>query len=299
MKIVELTLENTELMEGFDALAFVEKPAIQEGFFAFADIEFAESYTDYPEAAVNNAKRALKWAEENGWGSCGTAVGKARANQLAKREPISEETIARMSSFRRQQENKNTPYGEGCGGLMWDAWGGDAGIDWAERKLEEIREDKEKMSFSQIEALVLNHILEPLKHEKFSSVEEQQMIISPIMIPGKLILRQDEETNEPYYVFFKEETIRDMAYKALAEKLIDRVNIEHDAGKFVENVCMAETWIVEDSEKDKSTLYGFTPKKGTWFAMYKVENPEVWAMIKAGKVKGVSLEGIFRERQLQ
>lgn len=97
-----------------------------------------DSYTDYPQAASDNAQRALDWAEENGWGSCGTSVGKARANQLAKREPISRDTIARMSAFRRHEQNKNTPYGEGCGKLMWDAWGGDEGIAWAERKLKQI-----------------------------------------------------------------------------------------------------------------------------------------------------------------
>jgi hypothetical protein len=43
-----------------------------------------------------------------------------------------------MAAFRRHQENKDTPYSEGCGGLMWDAWGGDAGIRWAESKLKEI-----------------------------------------------------------------------------------------------------------------------------------------------------------------
>jgi hypothetical protein len=100
--------------------------------------EFAESYTDYPEAAVNNAKRALKYAEKNGWGDCGTAVGKARANQLANKEPISRDTIARMASFKRHQQNKDVPYKEGCGGLMWDAWGGTEGIEWAIRKLEQI-----------------------------------------------------------------------------------------------------------------------------------------------------------------
>jgi hypothetical protein len=100
--------------------------------------KFAESYNDYPEEAVNNAKRALAYADKNGWGSCGTPVGKARANQLANKEPISRDTIARMASFKRQQQNKNVPYGEGCGGLMWDAWGGDAGVEWAIRKLEQI-----------------------------------------------------------------------------------------------------------------------------------------------------------------
>jgi hypothetical protein len=98
----------------------------------------AKTYTDYPEAAVNNAKRALKWVEANGWGTCGTPVGKARANQLANREPLSRDTIARMASFKRHQQHADVPYTEGCGGLMWDAWGGTAGVEWAIRKLKEI-----------------------------------------------------------------------------------------------------------------------------------------------------------------
>lgn len=97
-----------------------------------------KSYTDYPEAASNNAKRALKWVEANGWGECGTPVGKARARQLANREPLSRDTIARMASFKRHQQHADVPYTEGCGGLMWDAWGGTAGVEWAIRKLKEI-----------------------------------------------------------------------------------------------------------------------------------------------------------------
>ena len=100
---------------------------------------FAEdSYSDYPKEASQNAQIALDYAEKNGWGDCGTSVGKIRANQLAKREPISRDTIARMSSFARQKQNSDRPLGEGCGRLMWLAWGGDAGIEWASRKLEQI-----------------------------------------------------------------------------------------------------------------------------------------------------------------
>ncbi len=33
------------------------------------DEEFQESYDDYPKAASENAKIALRWADENGWGS--------------------------------------------------------------------------------------------------------------------------------------------------------------------------------------------------------------------------------------
>ena len=100
------------------------------------------SYNDYPQSATNNAKRALKWVEKNGWGSCGEATGKKRARMLANRENISRDTIARMASFKRHQQHKDVPYSEGCGGLMWDAWGGTSGIEWAIRKLKQIDKNK-------------------------------------------------------------------------------------------------------------------------------------------------------------
>ncbi len=101
-----------------------------------------ESYTDYPKAASENAKTALNYAEKNGWGTCGTAVGKQRANQLAKGEPISEETISRMAAFERHRQNSDKKLGDGCGRLMLLAWGGDEGIEWAQRKLKQIRNEE-------------------------------------------------------------------------------------------------------------------------------------------------------------
>ena len=88
-----------------------------------------ESYSDYPQAATNNAKRARKWKKENG-SDCGTRVGWTRSSQLADRKPISRDTIARMASFKRHQQHKDVPYSEGCGGIMWDAWGVSSDRDW-------------------------------------------------------------------------------------------------------------------------------------------------------------------------
>ena len=99
-----------------------------------------ETYNDYPQGATNNAKRAIKWKKENGT-SCGTRVGWTRAGQLARREKISRDTIARMASFKRHQQHKDVPYSEGCGGLMWDAWGGSSGVNWAISKLKQIDKD--------------------------------------------------------------------------------------------------------------------------------------------------------------
>lgn len=97
-----------------------------------------ESYDDYPQSARNAAKKALDWADKNGWGDCLESTGKARANQLANGENITRDTIARMASFKRHQQYKDVPYSEGCGGLAWDAWGGTSGVEWAINKLKEI-----------------------------------------------------------------------------------------------------------------------------------------------------------------
>jgi hypothetical protein len=96
------------------------------------------SYSDYPDSVSNNAKRALEWAEENGWGSCGTAVGKRRASQLANREAISVSTIKRMYSYLSRHKGDlkaSKGYSDGCGKLMYDAWGGKSALSWSESKI--------------------------------------------------------------------------------------------------------------------------------------------------------------------
>jgi len=96
-----------------------------------------ETYNDYPKAASENAARAIRLRDEYKL-KCGTLVGWQRANQLAKGENISRETIARMSAFQRHKENSKGDPKEACGPLMWLAWGGDEGIEWAQRKLKQI-----------------------------------------------------------------------------------------------------------------------------------------------------------------
>ena len=105
-----------------------------------ANIEF-ESYSDYPDSVKNNAKAVLDWTEKNGWGSCGTGVGKARANQLANGEPISVDTIQRMYSYLSRHEvdlERSKSYSDGCGKLMYDSWGGLSAKSWAHNKLKQL-----------------------------------------------------------------------------------------------------------------------------------------------------------------
>lgn len=99
--------------------------------------ESDETFDDYPAAASRNAQRALDYRKDSGNPrDCGTPVGWARAQQLARGEAISLQTVKRMAAFQRHRQNSDVPYDRGCGGLMWDAWGGTEGIEWAMAKVD-------------------------------------------------------------------------------------------------------------------------------------------------------------------
>lgn len=107
----------------------------------------AEMYDDYPQTATNNAKRMIEWREKYGRDVVkgGTEVGWQRANQLAKREAISADVVSRMAQFNRHRDNakiadeyKDEPWKD-RGYVAWNLWGGTAGVDWAIKKMEELR----------------------------------------------------------------------------------------------------------------------------------------------------------------
>lgn len=108
--------------------------------------EYVETYDDYPISASNNAKKALGWIKKYGRDvvKAGTRVGLARANQLANKEGLSRDTIARMSAFSRQRKNasinpkyKNEPWKD-KGYVAWLLWGGTSGVNWAQKKIKQI-----------------------------------------------------------------------------------------------------------------------------------------------------------------
>jgi len=337
MKIVALDILEDSILAGIDAVALVEKPAIETDFFAFAAEQFAETYTDYPEAAIEAARQGIKRNEEIG-NKCATQVGKVRAQQLANREPISLDTVRRMRSFLIRQKGNYELAQErkdynACGYISYLLWGGPAALPWAEKVLRQagekfgenedptktiiegiIKLELEKMGAINIEKMGLEVSELPAYINElttgsievnegasygFAAVDDQQMLVGPLMTPGKLIPRKDEN-EDVYYVYFTEDSIKRIAYKAMQDKIIDKVNIEHDSGNNVDDVYLVETWLVEDPANDKSAKYGFKPVKGQWFGMYKVDNADVWeGYVKPGLVKGFSVEGYFAEQVIK
>lgn len=109
----------------------------------------AETYNNYPQSATNNAKRMIEWREKYGRDvvTAGTEVGWRRASQLAKRENISLDVVKRMAQFNRHRENakidpkyKGEPWKDN-GYVAWNLWGGTAGVDWAIKEVNKLKDD--------------------------------------------------------------------------------------------------------------------------------------------------------------
>jgi len=128
-------------------------------------------------------------------------------------------------------------------------------------------------------------------------LEEKRMIIGPLMVPNKLIERIDEN-GTPYYVYFTPETIKKIAYKFMKDGHLKNFNIEHVSEDVVDGVSVVESWLVEHPEIDKTTLYGKKYEKGSWVAMVKVDNDEMWDRVKRGEFAGWSVEGYFVDKLL-
>jgi hypothetical protein len=104
-----------------------------------------------PQGAREEAERGLAWREEYGRG--GTAVGVARARDIANGANLSDSTIMRMVSyFARHEVDKQgqgwSPGEEGypsAGRIAWALWGGDPGRTWANAEAAKMDDDEEKM----------------------------------------------------------------------------------------------------------------------------------------------------------
>lgn len=122
--------------------------------------------------------------------------------------------------------------------------------------------------------------------------EEKKLLMGAALIPNKPIFRKNEFTD--FYVYFSSSTVRRASELFFQNNNQNNATLEHEME--IQGLSVVESWIVEDTEKDKSALYGLSVPKGTWMISMKVENDEVWnEYVKEGKVKGFSIEGYFAD----
>lgn len=128
----------------------------------------------------------------------------------------------------------------------------------------------------------------------FSKIdEEKRMLISPALIPNKQIFRYNPNTDSEYYVYFSTDTVRKASELYLKYNNHHKATYQHQDR--VAGVLTVESWIKE-GDQDKSKMYGYDLPNGTWFVKMKIENNDLWKKIKAGELKGLSIEGYFVDK---
>ena len=125
---------------------------------------------------------------------------------------------------------------------------------------------------------------------QLSVQDEKRMIYSPVLIPDKVIPRVSD-SGDPYEIYFSGETIEDIAKDYMLKKVtLGEWNSEHNENQKLEGVDVVENWIVENPLNDKATELGFKVPAKTWMQGTYISNDDVWAKIKNGTYKGISVE---------
>ena len=123
--------------------------------------------------------------------------------------------------------------------------------------------------------------------------EEKRIIVGLALVPNKKIYRRSK--NYEYNIMFSEETVKKASEIYLKNLRNNNTTLEHQ--ELTTGVSVIESWVVEDAAMDKSNLYGLNAIKGAWVVTMKVDNDEVWQDVKAKKYLGLSIEGMFSDKQ--
>lgn len=153
--------------------------------------------------------------------------------------------------------------------------------------------DSETYAISMVEepAIEVDYVALAKQEEvevKLSS-DERHICYGPALIPNKDIYRNNGE--QEFYINFTEESIVKMSQDFMKEYRQKEVTLDHETD--AEEVYIVESWLVEDPYKDKANALGFDVPKNTWMIGMKVNNIDVWERVKAGELKGFSVESMI------
>ena len=123
--------------------------------------------------------------------------------------------------------------------------------------------------------------------------KEKRILMGAALIPDKSIYRRNDKGDE-YYIYFSKDTVRKAS--ELFFKRSNHKNATYEHKQPIEGMTIVESWIVENTKKDKSAHYGLNVPEGTWMVSMKVDNDEIYEKAKKGEVKGFSIEGYFADK---
>lgn len=123
---------------------------------------------------------------------------------------------------------------------------------------------------------------------KFTKVDEDKHVVyGPAMVPEMLIYRRDKQGRE-FYVKFSKETIALIAEKFHKDNCLFNISVDHEIDV---NDCFVFTSYLIDRENGIDPIQFKDVADGSWIVGVKVDNPDVWNVIKnTDLLRGFSVE---------
>ena len=227
----------------------------------------ADTFTP-PQSVQDEAQRALDWLKEGHAGSGFTAVGRARAVQLANGTGVSMDTIRRMHSFlsRHSVDSQGQGYKPGekgypsAGRVAYAAWGGAPALSWVKGII--AREDKKA---------------------QFAKQDERRFTLGPMYVPNK----------EDAHGEWTDDNELQMALWDYVRSGDRRIRLQHNkdvvAGEWTEVLTWPFEIDVPMLQPDGSTQEVTYPENTVFMGI--VWEPWAWQMVKDGKLRGLSIGG--------
>lgn len=129
---------------------------------------------------------------------------------------------------------------------------------------------------------------------KFSVDDEKRIVSGPVIIPEQMIYRNDGKRQ--FYIKFSREAIEKMALRFFKDKRETEGNVMHQIP--VNGITYFESYLLNKER-------GIAPKEftelpdGTWFVSAKIDNDDVWGLVKEGKLRGFSIDAMVTMKPAQ
>tara|TARA_R100000656_G_scaffold16829_1_gene15907 strand:+ start:285 stop:884 length:600 start_codon:yes stop_codon:yes gene_type:complete len=131
---------------------------------------------------------------------------------------------------------------------------------------------------------------QPLNFE-FKIQDEEKRIVSGYFMVADLPIPRLNDLNEKFFVVFKKDTINKIVNKFFKQGYSNKINLMHD--QEMDGVYVIESLIIDNERGSIAPKEFEKVPNGSWWGSMRVENNEVWELVKNGNVKGFSVEGMF------
>ena len=122
--------------------------------------------------------------------------------------------------------------------------------------------------------------------------EEQHIVTGVALMPDIPIFRKGKEGAGDFYMKMNAETVKEAAFRFLERSKNQEVTLMHE-GK-ADGVSVVESWVSEKNDTKLAAVGIKDIPAGSWCVTMRVQNPEVWGMVKDELLKGFSIEGLFK-----